>query len=157
MVALVGPGSISTIVSGQNSARCDDALQGIDDDRRQFFHALGQRLDDKVIAVTIDDQRWEKIRFSVNEPERGRVDLKRRSKPDRRFEATPDQGAIGRRLTVGQHPDCDLRPLAVERLTENLSATIANGDDVPRVGVNLGQVGAVDPWMEAVNAIFSSR
>src|SRR5262245_3362073 len=127
------------IVSRQNPPRRDEVVQAIDDYWRQFFHALGQRLDDKVVAVTIDDQRWQKIRFSMNEPEGRGVDLKRRSKLDRRFQSVSNQSDISRHVAVRKHADRDLRSIAVERLPENLTATIANDDDVASASVNLAK------------------
>ena len=119
------------IVSRQNPARADDVVQRLNDGRRQLFHALRQRLHDEIVAVAIDDERRQQVGFAVNEPIRSRVDPQRRSKSDRRLEATPDQGIVGRRLSVRQHPERDLRSIAVERCPKELAARFRTATTSP--------------------------
>ncbi len=97
------------------------------------------------------------IRFTVDEPKCGRVDLQRRSKAYRRFQATAEQSLVGWRLAIGQHPDRNLRSIAVQGRTEKLAAAISNDDNVSRFRRSVNDVGTINPRMAAPQAVFSSR
>jgi hypothetical protein len=99
---------------------------------RQLFHALGQRLNDKIVAVAIDDEDGN-IRFTVDDPKCGRVDLQRRSKSSP-LPGDGGTGHVGWRVSVCQYPD-HLRSIAVQSRTEKLAAAISNRNNVSRSAV----------------------
>ena len=79
------------VVAREDAARVQQILERRDDQRQQAIHPLRQRLDDEVLAVPIDDERRQEIRFAVDQPIRRRVDRERLAERDRRLDAPPHQ------------------------------------------------------------------
>src|SRR5262249_36735926 len=130
------------IVSREDSSRRHDVVERIDNRWRQLFHALRERLDDEVFTVTIDDERGQQVCLAVDQSKPLWSDVEGRSKANRGFEPVPNQRRIGRHFSVGQHPDRDLRSIAVESGAKNLASAIPDGNDVPWIGPSLGDVRA---------------
>jgi hypothetical protein len=62
------------IVACKNSAGREALLEHGDNARQQAIHPLRKRLHDQIVAVTVDDQRREKVGFAVNQPVGGGID-----------------------------------------------------------------------------------
>ena len=120
------------IVARENPARLQQLGEHRRQRRQQPIHPLRQRLNDQVVAVAVDNQRRQEVRFAVHQPIRARVDRERLAKRDRRFETPADQREVGRRVAVRQHAERDLRAVAVERGPERASSRTADLHDVTR-------------------------
>ena len=68
-----------------------------------------------------------------------------------------DEGVVGRPVAVGQHADRDQGAIAVERIAERPPARVTDRDTVAAIRVHVADVGAIDPRMAAVNALFAAR
>ncbi len=136
------------VVPRQDAGRLHDLEQALRDERQQAIHPLRECLHHQIVAVPVDDQRRQQVRFAVDETIRARVELQGRSIPDRGVETYAHQRLIRRILAAREHADRDLRPIAEQRRADDAPARpdhlheVAAGrvdrDDV-RVGQVLGE------------------
>ena len=145
------------VVPRQNPFRVEQIVQRGDDCRRQPVHTLRQGLQNEVVAVPVDDEGRQQIRFAVDEPVCRGIDRQRRAETNRRLQTTANERVVGHAVAVREHADGDLRSIAVERLPERPTSGSAHDDDVARAGACLRDIRAIDPRMTAPKAILASR
>ena len=124
--------------------------------RQPAIRALRKRLDYQVIAVLVDDQRREAIRFSVDKTVRRRVDVQPVAKRHGHCQTLPPDAFAGRLVTRRDHPQRDLRSRAPERTAK---PSIAAADDRYQIawrGRCRRNVASVDPGMATTNPILTA-
>src|SRR5262249_146682 len=85
-----------------------------------------------------------------------RVDCKRPAERNRRLNATPNQRVICRLLTICEHAQSNLRPIAVERAAQRPSSRPSNNDDIAGVGLDVTDIRAIHPRMAASEPLFAA-
>jgi hypothetical protein len=144
------------IVAGKDPRGPEQIAQRSDDLSDAPIHPLGERLQDEMVAVAIDDEGWEAICFAVDETAGCRVDAERRAIVDRRLQPVMEKR---RRRRVGS--DCDdtqrdFGSIAEERVRNRPVARAPDLDEIAGGRVDAGHVAAIDPRMPGAHAILAT-
>ena len=111
-----------------------------------------------MLTVSIDDEPRKEIRLAMDEAIGGRVDFERRAKPDGRVEAPAHERFVGNVIAVRQHPQRNLGSIAEQRAAERTAAApAAHLHDVAARRLHVGDIGAINPRMAAVQTLFTAR
>ena len=117
---------------------------------------LRQRLQHQPVRVPIDDQRRQAVGLAVHQPIRRGVDPERVA--ERRGRANPVAPAMLAevRVALADHPQGDLRLVAEERVAQRAAIGRDHAHDIAGLGVDRGDVAAIDPRMTGPNPIFAA-
>ena len=110
-----------------------------------------------MLAVAIDDERRQEICLTVNDPVRRRIDRKRVTKRDRPLNPIPQELIVGGGVAAGQHPDRNLRPVAVECVPEGPATRPAHHNPIAGLRLRVDQVGAIHPRVAALDSLRAAR
>jgi hypothetical protein len=145
------------IVARQDATRLQQRPQRVDDGRLERVHSLGQRLNDEVVAIPVDDEGRQQIGLTVHHPIRGGIDGERLPELIREVDAAAHRPGIGNTPAVAEHPEHDLRAIAEQRAAEDAASRAADRDDVARRRVDVADIRAVDPGMSALHPLLAAR
>ena len=145
------------VIARENAFRIQPVSQRTNDNRQQPIRSLRQRLHNQIVAIPIDDEGGKQVGLAVHEPVRVAVDVQRFPKGNRRVDPCRDQRLVRRSLSQGQHPNRDLRLVAVERVANHAASGGSDRDDVAGARVHVADIAAVDPWVSAADALFAAR
>ena len=140
------------IVPGQDSRRLHQLHQRRGDLRQAPVDALRERLHDQVIAVLVDDERRQAVRFAMHQPVRRRVELQQVPIRDRRRQAPLDEVRRRRRGAELDEAQRDLGLVAEERVSGRAAALGSHLDEIAGGGIGGQNVAPVNPWMPGARA-----
>jgi hypothetical protein len=92
----------------------------------------------------------------VHETVGGRFQVEAGPKRHRGRNPLRDQAVVRDRVAVGQHAQRDLGAVAVQRLPEHPAASVRHGDARAGVGFDVGEIGSIDPWVTALEALLAA-
>lgn len=140
------------IVSQKDGARTVTLLQQPREDRLQTVRCLCQALNDKVVAVPVDDESRQEIRLRINAPAQTGIDSEPGSQVVGLLKARAEKRLVDDRFRARQESESDLRSGAVEGRPDD-SAVVANHDHRTGLGAAIVEdIAAIDPEMPCANA-----
>ena len=145
------------VVAGEDACRRRHLDQELDDVGQQAIDGLRKRLDDEIVAVAIDDERWQQVAFSVNEAIGGGVEREVPAEGQRLLQPLAPQVAIGGTFSAREHAERDLRRRAVERVAHHPAAAVGDAHGVARRSRHGGDVTPVDPKVARGHPLDGAR
>ena len=144
------------IVAGQDAARAGELHEHGHERREQPIHALRQRLQHQHIVVAIDDERREQIGFAVDQPAGGGVEVEGRAEREGGFQPRAPERRVHRRspLETMRRTIWDRSLNSAWPSVRSLAPSDAH--DARRPGIDVADVGAVDPGMSGTDAVLAA-
>jgi hypothetical protein len=98
----------------------------------------------------------EEVRLPVHQPVGGGIDGQGLAEIEGLPEAGPPRPGRRRLRAAGEHPERDLRPVAVERMADRPPAAVEHADDVAGGRRGLDDVGAVNPGVAVADPLVAA-
>ena len=145
------------VVSRQDSRRCLDVTQGVDDLGSVSLESRAHQLHDEPSIVTVHDERGECVAFAVHESVGVGLGLQSGATGDRALDPGAPPSRVERCVGIAvEQAKRNLRASAPECDAQGLATLIADANGA-RVSVRtLDHIAPEDPWMTSVPSLRAS-
>ena len=119
----------------------------LDDQRFALIHREGQRLDDEVIAIPVDDQSRKAVAFAPDQPARPAVEPAAAPVVGRQGDAASEEIGIEILALTRKTARDDLRAGVVDGAPQHPVAPVLEGDDISgfRAAEGFEHIAGIDP------------
>src|SRR5215469_6943911 len=121
------------------------------------FGPLAQGLDGEIVAVAIDDQRWQPVALTVSQPVSVGILDHDAAIGCRALEAFAKEGAVGRNVLAREQANGNLRFVTIKSAAEKAVTLVGDAHDGARLGRGATHIAAIHPKVAGANTVHAAR